>query len=689
MVIKTQISASRTRWEQYPQLIAIVDHHLQNTYFNLSWRKQLGIEQADNAAQIWDEIIHREDLPQLKRFFLHQCSNNHVIQCRIIQGDGAYHWHTLSQFPLTDRLHGGQVTFLQASEMPSSIYDQMLIKEAFEVHQHLVNETADAIKILSPDLTIIYINKAARQALHTDANEHYIGKNWLELLPKKIHKRCLNAQKKMKQGEQAGFEIVSQEGLGQSMYWYHYLVPKYHQNGQLLCILVVSRDMTKHYRIKQALNKASRIDALTGLLNRQSFKKKLQSKIKQHQQQQKKLGLLLINLDHFKTVNDCFGYAAGDYLLKSVAKRLMAGLDKAMVLARCGGDEFAVIVPDIAHATALLGIAEQILSMLEDPIYFGQKIVNCGISIGASICPEHSQQAEGLLRCADIALHEVKASGRGSVELLDETMLKHVAGEMRQLNVARMIVQHNRITPYYQPQINLKTGQIIGLEALLRWHDAAGNLRFPADMLSAFENYEWAKKISTVMQHKIFQDIRNWLCEGILQVPISINIAPIEFIHDDCAEVFIARLEGYQIPAKFVQIEITEHHFVQRGEHLVQRALRTLRAYGIKIALDDFGTGYSSLTHLRTFSVDFIKIEGQFLRSMQSDQATMALIQAICQLAPSLNLRVIAEGIESTRQRDLLIDSGCILGQGFLYHQALPAASIRQLLKAAACSVTD
>ncbi|WP_171257533.1 sensor domain-containing protein [Acinetobacter qingfengensis] len=664
--------------EKLPQLIAIKYNHNEMVYFNQLWCEQFAINQYEYDVSIWKKITYIDDYVALDNFLQQHSEPSHILKCRLQLVNDQYHWFMLSKLEIVDSAGNISGLIIQASDINASMEES--VNEQIKQQKHIFNTSVDCIKILHPDSRLIYMNQAGCQALNLPINEQKFGMFWTDLLPKNMQKRCLNAIEKANQGEFVRFEMDILDNQGQQVYWDNILTPEYDIHGQVVRILGISRNITEQRLIQDAFKKASELDDLTGLLNRRLFKKLLAKKINQHKNVAKKLGLLMIDLDHFKNVNDSLGHIAGDHLLRVIANRMNTLLSSDITVARLGGDEFAVIVPMIHDPNEVIEVGERILKLIEQPVYFAGKVVNCGMSIGCAIYPDHSEVGTELLRCADIALNEVKARGRGSVELLDINALKSVEVAMDQLNVARMIIQKDMITPYYQPQVNLLTGETIGFEALLRWHDETGMLRFPGELLEAFHNYEWAKKTSEAMQHKIFNDIYQWMNSGLKPVPVSINIAPIEFLRDDCAEKFIQRLEQYRIPAEYINIEITEHHFVQRGVDFVKRALRTLRDYGIKIALDDFGTGYSSLTHLRTFAVDYVKIDGQFVRSVQSDPIALAIIEAICQLAPSLSLEVIAEGIETIEQRDLVVNSGCIYGQGFLYNKALPEASARKFL---------
>jgi diguanylate cyclase (GGDEF)-like protein/PAS domain S-box-containing protein len=412
---------------------------------------------------------------------------------------------------------------------------------------------------------------------------------------------------------------------------------------------------------------ASEHDALTLLPNRRSFQAHLQAATLQTLQEGAVLGLLLIDLDHFKHVNDTLGHPAGDHLLKTFARRLMRSMRSEDFIARLGGDEFAVVIQHIGDEEELIRAGASILARLEAPVRFGGRTICGSASIGGVLFPRDGSTADELLKNADTALYALKASGRGGTEMFHSQM--HVESQRiaSQLTLARTMVNKGSVLPHYQPKVDLTTGGVAGYEALLRWHHPTQGLQEPDSIAEAFKDFELAAKIGELMQGQVFDDIAGWRRRGVEFGHVSINAAPVEFLRDDFAERLLSRLEAKQLPARLIEVEVTEHVFLERGSRFVGRALHKLSTAGVRISLDDFGTGHSSLSHLRDFPVDVLKIDRSFVSQMVGNEGIASIVKAVIDLAQSLSLGVVAEGVETEEQKNLLRAAGCTFGQGWLF----------------------
>ena len=302
------------------------------------------------------------------------------------------------------------------------------------------------------------------------------------------------------------------------------------------------------------------------------------------------------------------------------------------------------------------------------------------MSIGCALYPRDARDTSGLLKCADTALNDMKAGGRGGVRLFSREMHEAALQAVSQVNRARQIVRDNWVVPYYQPKVDIDTGAIVGFEALLRWNCPDEGVQLPSTVSEAFKDYELASKISDTMQTKVFTDMARWLANGVAVRPISINAAPVEFLRDDFAERMLRRLNHFHIPLHLVELEITEYVLGERGSEYVARALVKLKKAGVRIALDDFGTGHSSLTDLRDYPADCLKIDKSFVQRMTQERAILAIVKAMCQLGADLSLDIVAEGIETQEQRAVLMTAGCRIGQGFLFGRAVPADEAEKLV---------
>ncbi len=423
------------------------------------------------------------------------------------------------------------------------------------------------------------------------------------------------------------------------------------------------------------------LDELTGLYNRSAFNKILKKTIQNAQQQQQNVGFLLIDLDYFKHINDTLGHIAGDYLLQILGQRLRDCFNKQVVLSRLGGDEFSIIVPHLKDESELLNLAKIARQQLDIPICYAGHYINGGMSIGCAMFPRDAKNSSMLLRCADVALNDLKMSGRGGIRMFQSTMFKSIQLTTKQLALARAIIHHNKIFPVYQPKVKLADGKVISFEALLRWYDADDQIQLPSHIFSAFQDYELATQISEIMQLKVFQDMNRWLAAGLELLPISINAAPVEFLRDNYAEKLLSRIAQFKIPHPLIEIEITEQSLSDRGSDYVIRALKLLKQAGLSISLDDFGTGHSSLTRLRDYPVDCLKIDRNFIKNMHTDPSALAIVKAISQIGSSISLDILVEGIEKKEQVEALQACDCHSGQGFYFYHPMIFQDATQLLK--------
>tara|TARA_B100001057_G_scaffold492976_1_gene586510 strand:- start:714 stop:1949 length:1236 start_codon:yes stop_codon:yes gene_type:complete len=394
-----------------------------------------------------------------------------------------------------------------------------------------------------------------------------------------------------------------------------------------------------------------------------------------------RVGVLLLDLDHFKHVNDTMGHAAGDKLLTILGSRLKNSIRPCDFAARLGGDEFAVILEGDMVGPDLKAKGERILDRLSQPVRLEGRMVTAGGSIGGACFPDDAQNANELLRNADIALYALKASGRGGTMLFHQHMRDKAQVVSSQLTLARSALSQKSVEPHYQQKVDLETGRVAGLEALLRWRHVTRGLQLPETVGEAFKDYELATRIGDLMQRQVLRDLQGWLNESLPVGFVAINAAPAEFLRDDFAEQLLRKIEEADVPASMLEIEVTEHVFLEGAAPYVARALDALNKAGVRIALDDFGTGYSSLSHLRDFPVDVVKIDRSFVSKMTSDMEVRSIVSAVIDLARSLNIDVVAEGVEDAAHVEVLLKEGCALGQGYYFGRAVEADEVPHLIR--------
>ena len=444
-------------------------------------------------------------------------------------------------------------------------------------------------------------------------------------------------------------------------------------------IIMTVRDVTDEKLAQHRIEWTALHDSLTGLGNRAFFQNKLEEAIAQAGDCNC-VGLLMLDIDHFKQINDSLGHDAGDELLKMFAQRLRSITRSGDSIARLGGDEFAIILNDVNCQQDITNLTDSILQRMREPFVHQGQILDCRASIGAALCPSHGRSPTELMKHADIALYASKAAGRATSTLFRTSMKADALKRESMIQLARSALRDERVVPFYQPKTDLRTGRVLGFEALLRWRTRRGRIRTPASISAAFADLEVANALSDCMVNQVIADLRRWLDDGVDFGHVAVNASAADFHSDDFAERLLEKLAKAGVPTKHFELEVTETVFLGRGAENVQRALKLLNMEGVTIALDDFGTGYASLRHLKQFPVDTIKIDCSFTRDMLDDAGDEAIIRAVINLGRSLAIKVVAEGIERVEQAQHLVRLGCDVGQGFLFSRAAPAGKVPGLV---------
>ncbi|HSP05806.1 MAG TPA: EAL domain-containing protein, partial [Acidobacteriota bacterium] len=421
-------------------------------------------------------------------------------------------------------------------------------------------------------------------------------------------------------------------------------------------------------------------DALTGLPNRNLFRDRLIQAVAQATRNRDGLAVLFLDLDHFKLINDTLGHSLGDWLLTRVAERLRKIVREVDTVARLGGDEFIVLLPGIRAGEDAARVAQKVLSGIDDPFRHETQDLFVTTSIGISLFPADGEDAETLIRSADNAMYRAKELGRNNYHLFSPSLNLRVQTRLSWERDLRRAVDRQEFVMYYQPQIQLQTGRIIGLEALIRWQHPDKGLVLPNSFIHVAEETRLIFPIGQWAVHTACRQLKEWQNGGFPHLQVSINLSARQFQHEGLMDFVQKTLAETGLSPSSLVVEITESIAMQNVE-LTLSVLKQLRKFGIRIALDDFGIGYSSLSYLKHFPVDIIKIDTTFVRDVGHGQEEDALVRAVIQLGANMNRQVIAEGIETSEQRNFLLQEGCDLAQGFLFSPAVPPDEALVLLK--------
>jgi diguanylate cyclase (GGDEF)-like protein len=392
------------------------------------------------------------------------------------------------------------------------------------------------------------------------------------------------------------------------------------------------------------------------------------------------LALLMLDLDGFSAVNDSFGHVAGDELLRQAAGRLRRCLRTADTVARFSSDEFCVLLEDTASVGEVTRIASKIIQELSVPWRLSNgSEVRAGVSVGVSLYPEHGRAADALLQQADAALYRAKGEGHGRLRFYSDEMTEESRARVEMQSRLHRAFGAGQLRVYYQPQVDVRSGRIVGAEALLRWIDPERGLMPTAEWIALAEETGMIAMIGGWALREVCTQGRRWLDAGLPSLTLAVNLSPRQLLHTDIVELLGQALSDTGFPAEHLEFELTESAIMTHADE-AERTLRRLRDSGIRLALDDFGTGYSSLAHLKRFPLDVLKIDRRFIEGIPDDVSDCELVRAIVAMGQALHMSVLAEGVETERQLAFLSALGCDRYQGFLRSPALPVEEFERLL---------
>ncbi|HKX84544.1 MAG TPA: EAL domain-containing protein [Pyrinomonadaceae bacterium] len=445
----------------------------------------------------------------------------------------------------------------------------------------------------------------------------------------------------------------------------------------------IVRDVTERKSLENQLIHQALHDPLTKLANRVLFRDRVSHALDKLHRSRASVGVLFLDLDNFKNINDTLGHDAGDQLLNSVADRLRASLRSSDTAARLGGDEFAVLVEDSADTNGALLVAERIMDVLREPFLLNGKKIFVGTSIGIATAAGANEGPEELLRNADVAMYNAKSEGKDRYAIFESTMHDDLIRRVQLEADMRTALDQNQFEVYYQPIVNLDSESVVGLEALVRWNHPHHGLILPLDFIPVAEETGLIIQLGRWVLEEACAKTREWQTrygygEGL---SVSVNIGSRQFQDESLVEVVETALEKSGLPPQSLILEITESTMLTNTDAVINK-LSELRRMNIRFAIDDFGTGYSSLSYLQRFPVDILKIDKSFIDKIAPGNEGAAVAKAIITMSDTLRLKTIAEGIENSGQKGQLLGLGCELGQGFHFAEPLRAVELTEFLSA-------
>jgi len=451
-------------------------------------------------------------------------------------------------------------------------------------------------------------------------------------------------------------------------------------DGDAIGAVISLRDVSTARAASLEMSRVAQHDVLTHLPNRTLFDDRLTQAISLAERQGKQLAVLFVDVDQFKRINDTLGHGVGDNLLRSIAGRLTACIRRTDTVSRLGGDEFLILLSQVEHAEDAAVTARKILRAIASPHIIDNKSLDINVSIGGSTYPADGHDAESLVSQADVAMYEAKQHGRNSYQSFRADMTTRLAKRVLLEADLRSALGRNEFLLHYQPKINLQTGQVTGMEALIRWQHPERGMLFPASFVPIAEECGLILHIGQWALVEACRQAREWSGAGFGVVPISVNVSAVEFQSKDFLSGVRAALIATGMEPQNLELELTETVLMQDAESAVVTLL-ALKAMGVRVAIDDFGTGYSSFTYLRRFPVDTLKVGQTFVQEITADSEGSTLLGAMIGIGKSLKQRVVAVGVETASQFDFLQRHGCGEGQGSYFSNPVVAEQAARLFE--------
>ena len=569
--------------------------------------------------------------------------------------------------------HGVVLTFTDVTERQHA---EEQLRLAFEV----INHTSEGVMVSDAQHRILSINPALERMIGL-RNAQIIGR------PSGAFVRALDdasfaaVNDALVSGRPWQGEVRLKKKTGRSLHsWAAIAVVRDNENRIKHHISVFS-DMTERKEAQARIEFLAHHDPLTGLPNRLLLRDRVAQALAQALRMQNRVALMFLDLDRFKTINDSLGHPVGDALLKEVVERLRTCVRDTDTICRQGGDEFIILLNDVRDSEAVSRIAEKIHLRMTEPVLVGKHQLSTSFSIGIALGPDDASDFDTLLQKADTAMYHAKEAGRNSHRFFTEQMNRQVVEHLTLENKLRRALDNREFVLYYQPQIDLAEGRIVGVEALIRWNSPEDGLVSPGRFIPVAEASGLIAPIGAWVLREACRQARAWQDAGLPPFVVAVNLSAMQFKRPDLINTVINALVLADLDSQWLELELTESILIQDAESTVD-SVRRLKALGVKLSVDDFGTGYSSLAYLKRFAVDKLKIDQSFVRDLGHDPEDSAIVRAIVQMAHSMKLTTIAEGVETQELADLLRLFHCDEAQGFWLAKPLPADELEAFVRA-------
>ncbi len=668
---KTQESEKRFRImaDSAPVLIWVADEYKLFTYFNKQWLLFRGRTIEEELGNGWLVGIHPDDYAKCVQIYFDAFDKREPfeIEYRLSRHDGVYRWVLDRGIPRkaeNDHFAGYIGSVVDITDMKEQ---EDNLRQAAAVFDNtteglLITDAHTNIKAVNPSFTAVTgytiedLKDKTPSILNSGRQDKVFYEDmWKSLLT--VGKWRGEIWNRRKSGE------IYPELLGISAVK--------DSQGNTLSYVAVFSDISKIKAAQDDLDFLAHHDWLTNLPNRLMFQSRLRHAMSRLNSG-KRLAILLIDLDRFKDVNDSYGHPLGDEVLQLSAIRMFQKLSDKDTLARLGGDEFIVLIEELEVLEKAGRIAQELLAAIAEPFYLTNGVeIFLGASIGISVYPDQGESVDELFQHADVALYQAKKEGKGIFRYYNSSITSSIRTRLSIETRLRKAVDRGEFRVYFQPQVDIKLGKIVGAEALVRWKDPVEGFISPVDFIPIAEESGIIGQIGEWVLREVCAIGNRWIQSGLSPIPLAVNLSPRQFIHGNIVAVVERILKETKYPPEYLEFEITESALMDREEEAI-KILNQFRSMKIKLAIDDFGTGYSSLAHLKRFPLDILKIDKSFVDDIPENQDDKEIAATIIAMGHTLRLKVLAEGVETKEQLDFLNDCGCDLYQGFYKSKPLP-----------------
>ncbi|MGH9690485.1 MAG: putative bifunctional diguanylate cyclase/phosphodiesterase [Candidatus Acidiferrales bacterium] len=588
-----------------------------------------------------------------------------------------------------DYLLKGHLDSYSFSRALHNMIERKAIEDAWFIEKERAQVTLDSIgdAVLSTDVSgkITYLNLVAENMTGW-SREDAVGRPLAEvfhIIDGATRQNCQNPmelaiQQDRAVGLAANSILIRRNGVESAIE--DSAAPIHDRQGGVTGAVIVFHDVSAAKAMTVQMSELAQHDFLTGLPNRAYLNDRIAQAITAAHRHNSKFAVLFLDLDHFKHINDSLGHPIGDTLLQSVSKRLVSCVRASDTVSRQGGDEFVVLLSEVAHAKNAALCAQKLLTMLKAPNFIGHHGLEISASIGISIYPDDGMDPETLIKTADTAMYQAKEHGRNNYKFFEQQMAIRAVERQSIEEDLRGALERQEFVLQYQPKIDLQTGTITGAEALIRWLHPRRGLVSPVMFVPVAEDSGLILPIGMWVRREACKQARAWQNAGLPALPIAVNISVVEFRDQNFLESIRAILKETRLDPGCLELELTESVLMQHAEATTS-VLQQLKAMGVQLAVDDFGTGYSSLSYLRRFPIDALKIDRSFVNEITSNPDDATIVSAVISMGRSLKQRVIAEGVETREQLAFLQNQQCAEGQGYYFSQPVFPQEFAKLLE--------